>query len=174
MPKTKEQKKEILTDLKNKIAKQKATVFVDYTGLKMKAIDKLRKLTKQENCEFKVAKKTLIEIAIKDVNQEEAATARKFTGELALVIGYEDELSPFRISNNFAKTNQELKILGGLFEKRIISQKEALRLAELPSREELLTKLVWTIKSPVSDFVHVLRGNVSSIVSVLTAIKETK
>ncbi|MCK5044789.1 50S ribosomal protein L10 [Candidatus Parcubacteria bacterium] len=174
MPKTKEEKKEALKILKDKISQQKAIVFVDFTGLGVKQMTELRTMAKKENCELKVAKKTLIQLALKDSDAETAETARKLEGELAVVFGYGDEISPFRISQNFAKQNKELKILGGMFEKKFIAKEEALQLAELPSREELLAKLLSTMKAPISNFVCTLRGNVSSIVSVLNAIKESK
>lgn len=174
MPKTKEEKKEILKDLKDKVSRQKAIVFVDFTGLGVRKITELRTTAKEENCELKVAKKTLIQQALKENDEESANQARALEGELALVFGYNDEISPFRISHNFAKENKELKIVGGMFENKFIAQEKALQLAELPSKEELLGKLLSTMKAPISNFVGTLRGNVSSIVSVLNAIKETK
>ena len=174
MPKTKEQKKEILKNLEEKISQQKATVFLDFTGLGVKKMTELRRTAKKENCELKVAKKTLIQLAVKTKNPDAGDTVRKLGGELAMVMGYGDEISPFRISQDFAKDNKELKILGGLFEEEFIDQEKALQLAKLPSREELLAKLLSSIQAPVSNFVYTLKGNVSSIVSVLNAIKETK
>lgn len=174
MPKTKEEKKEALKSLKEKVSQQKAIAFVDFTGLGVKKMTELRKTAKKENCELKVAKKTLIQLAVKDSDEGSAEKTRKLEGQLAVVFGYEDEISPFRISQNFAKENKEFKILGGMFENKFIAQEEALQLAALPSKDELLAKLLSTMKAPISNFVYTLRGNVSSIVSVLNAIKENK
>ena len=68
----------------------------------------------------------------------------------------EDEIAPARIANQFAKTQENLKILGGIFEKRFIDKTKVLELANIPSRNELLGRLVGSIYSPVSSFVRVL------------------
>ena len=77
-------------------------------------------------------------------------------GQLALVFGIEDEIAPARIANQFAKTQENLKILGGIFENRFIEREKVLALANLPSRNELLGRLVGSIYSPVTSFVRVL------------------
>ncbi len=98
---TKTQKQEVLEDLKEKIAKQKAVVFVDFTGLKVKALSDLRKKIKAAGDEIKIAKKTLFGIAFKKAGFE--FDSKKLKGEIALVFGYKDEISPAKITNQFAK-----------------------------------------------------------------------
>ncbi len=166
---TKTQKQEVLEDLKEKIAKQKAVVFVDFTGLKVKALSDLRKKIKAAGNEIKIAKKTLFGIAFKKAGFE--FDSKKLKGEIALVFGYKDEISPAKITNQFAKGNQNLKILGGLIENKFFEAEKIIELAQLPSREELLAKLVGGINAPVSNFVYALNYNLKGLIYLLTKIK---
>ncbi|MBI2038495.1 MAG: 50S ribosomal protein L10 [Candidatus Nealsonbacteria bacterium] len=166
---SKDKKAEILKDLKNKVAKQKAMVFVDFTGLKVKDISRLRKELKKNQNEMKVAKKTLVNLALKDKNLEIAKD--KLAGEVALIFGYNDEVSPARTVYQFSKTNPALKILGGFLENKFKEIEEIIALAQLPSREELLARLVGGIASPMSGFVSVLQGNIKGLMQILSKIK---
>ena len=169
MPLTKEQKKEIVENLKEKIDKQKSMVFVAIEGLKADDFNELRSELKKEDCLLVVAKKTLLDIASKEQNIK--VDVKELSGEVALVFGFRDEVIGPKITNKFSKKNQNLKILGGVFEKEYIDQEKVIALASIPSREELLAKLVGSIKSPVSGFVNVLGGNIKGLLYVLKAIK---
>ncbi|PIR01896.1 MAG: 50S ribosomal protein L10 [Candidatus Nealsonbacteria bacterium CG_4_10_14_0_8_um_filter_37_14] len=166
---TREQKKKIIDELKEKIDKQKAMVFVDFTGTKVKDISRLREEMKKDNCEFKVAKKTLLKIALKDRGVE---LPQEPEGEIGVGFGFGNQISPFKILNKFSKETGNLKILGGLVEKEFIGEDKAIALAELPSKQELLAKLVGSIKAPISGFINVLQGNLRNFVYVLGAIKK--
>lgn len=166
----KNQKTKILKDLKDKIAKQKAMVFVDFTGLKVKDISRLRKELKKNQNEMKVAKKTLINLALKENKLE--ITKDKLAGEVALIFGFTDEISPAKTVYQFAKTNPAIKILGGFLENKFKEIEEIVALAQLPSREELLARLVGSIASPMSGFVRVLQGNIKGLVYILANIKK--
>ena len=131
----------------------------------------MRKKLKEAGCVLKVGKKTLIRIAFGQSNISFWNKMKdSIPGQLALVFGIEDELSPARISNQFSKTNENFKILGGIFENRFIEKEKVLVLANLPSREELLGKLVGSISAPVSGFINVLQGNIKGLVVVLSKI----
>lgn len=166
---TKEQKQNIVEKLKQSIAQQKAVVFVAIDGLKTTELFDLRKELKQDNCLLTVAKKTLLSIAFKQSKME--FDAKELKGELALVFGFGDEIMPAKIAYQFSKKNKNLKILGGFFENKIKTAEEMITLARIPSREELLAKIVGSIKAPISGFVNVLQGNIKGLIYVLTQIK---
>jgi len=166
---TKAQKQKILDDLKDKVARQKAMVFADFKGLKVKDLSALRREMKKQKCELKVAKKTLISAALKANNFE--VDVKKLEGEIALGLGYQDETLPFRLLYEFSKKHENLKVLGGLFGQEIINKEKAIFLGQLPGREELLARLVGTMKAPVSGMVNVLQGNLRNLVYVLSQIK---
>jgi len=169
MPLTKEKKQKIVEDLKEKIARQKAMIFVDFTGLKVKDLSNLRKKLKAVNSELKVAKKTLLGLVFKKAGLE--IEAKKIKGEIALIFGYNDGLSLAKMIYQFAEANPNLKILGGFFEKKFREAEEIITLAQLPAREELLAKLAGTIFAPVSNLVNVLQGNVKGLIYVLIKVK---
>ncbi len=165
----KAQKQKIVENLKEKIAGQKAMIFVDFTGLKVKDLSILRKKLKAANNELKVVKKTLIGLIFKKSGFE--IEAKKLKGEIALIFGYGDEISPAKATYQFSQENPNLKILGGFFEKKFREGAEIITLAQLPSKEELLAKLVGSISAPISGFVNSLRYNLKGLIYLLTKIK---
>ncbi len=166
---TKTQKQKILDDLKEKIGRRKAIAFANIAGLKVQDLAKLRREMKKENCELKVAKKTLIELALKEQGTE--LDLKKMEGEVALVFGYQDEVAVFRTLYNFLKEYQQLQILGGLLGNEFLAQEKAMTLAQLPTRDQLLAKLVGSISSPLSGLVSVLQGNIKGLIIILAKAK---
>ena len=167
---TRAKKEQIVKDLGDKLSKQKAMIFADFTGLKVKDLSVLKAKLRQGNAEFKVAKKTLMKVAFKEKGI--SVDPKSFSGEIALVMGYGDEVTPARLVYEFTKTNQNVKILGGLLENSVLTLEQVLNLAKLPSKQELYAKLVGTISAPSRNFVGVLQGNLRGLVSVLSQIKK--
>ncbi len=154
---TKEQKQKQIKDVKEKISNQKSIVFVDFAKVPSKEMFSLRKSLKESGCNLKIAKKTLIRKAFGQSNISFWNKIKpSVPGQLALVLGIEDEIAPARITNAFSKTQQNLKILGAIFEKKFIDREKVLVLANLPSKNELLSRLVGSISSPVASFARVL------------------
>ena len=172
MPKTKEQKKLILEELNERIKKQTTMIIVDFTGLKVIEAFDLRKRLKKINAELKVAKKTLIQLALKNNNLDK--NIKEMNGEIALVFGYQDEILPAKVIYDFSRENEKLKILGGFFENKFQNVEKFIELAKLPSKEELLGKLVGSISSPITGFVRSLQYNLKGLIFALNAIKENK
>jgi large subunit ribosomal protein L10 len=173
MPLSKDQKKKIIEDVKDKISRQKAVIFTDIKGLKVKDLTVLRKELNKEGIDYKMVKKTLLKISlpkgdIADFNPKD------MKGEVVAAFGYKDEVAPARILYKFSKTNENLKIVGGIVGGKIFQKEQVIALANLPSREVLLAKLVGSIASPLSGFVNVLQGNLRGLVYVLSAIKKTE
>ena len=154
---TKQKKQKNVTDIKEKIAKQKSVVFTDFSKVNSKDLFTLRKQLKEAGCALKIGKKTLIRIAF---GQSGISYWNKINasipGQLALVFGIEDEIAPARIANQFAKKNENFKILGGIFEGKFIDREKVLVLANLPTKLELLGRLVGSLSSPMASFVRVL------------------
>jgi large subunit ribosomal protein L10 len=169
---TKDQKEKIIKDLEEKIEKQKAIAFFDIAGLKVKKLSQLRKTLKEKDCELKVTKKTLLQIALKEkrINIE----AKKLEGEVALGFGYKDEILPFRIASDFLYEPEGLKIIGGIIENKVVDKEKALFLASLQSKEELLARLVRSISAPIYNFVNVLQAPLEACIFAIRAIGEIK
>ena len=154
---TKEQKTKQIGDIKAKLANQKSMVFVDFAKVPSKEMFSLRKTLKDSGCNLKIAKKTLVRIAFGQSNITYWNKIKSSVpGQLALVFGIEDEISPARLSNDFAKKQENFKILGGIFENRFIDRERVLVLASIPPRNELLGRLVGSIASPMSGFARVI------------------
>lgn len=157
MAQNKKQKQDSLFNLKEKIAKQKSIIFADFSKVLSKDLFELRNNLKDSGCDMKVAKKTFLRIALGQLGFSFWKQAKEvMPGQLILILGIEDGVVPFRISNDFSKKNDNFKILGGVFENRFIDRERVLVLANIPPRNELLGRLVGSIYSPVSGFVRVL------------------
>ena len=168
MAQTKEQKQKTIEDLKEKVDRQKSMVFIDFQGVKVKDLSNLRKKIKEVGGQLKVAKKTLINLALKNLGFK---LEKDLKGEIALIFAFEDSISPLKKTYQFSETNENLKILDGFFDGKFIEKEKVLTLAQLPNKEELLARLVGSISSPVSGFLNVLQGNLRGLVYILSQFK---
>ncbi|MCX6779067.1 MAG: 50S ribosomal protein L10 [Candidatus Magasanikbacteria bacterium] len=173
MPKSKNQKELAVKTLVDTLKESKMVVLTDFKGLKVKDITKLRRELSNNNAECAVMKKTMMALAFKEVgiNFDVKALPGAIIG---LNFDFGDNLDAVKIITKFAKTNSNMALLGGIWEKAFISANEVKVLATLPSREELLAKLVGTIQAPISCFVNVLAGNLRGLVQVINAYKDKK
>lgn len=162
---TKDQKTKQIKDIKDKVSQQKSMVFVDFAKVPSKDMFGLRKTLKDAGCNLKIAKKTLVRIAFGQSNISFWDKIKAIIpGQLALVFGMDDEIAPARLSNEFAKKQENFKILGGIFPaqgglasgQEFIGRERVLELAAIPPKPELLGRLVGSIASPMSSFVRVL------------------
>jgi large subunit ribosomal protein L10 len=111
-------------------------------------------------------------IAFKDSKIE--IDVKNMPGEVALVLSYKDEVSPAKMVWQFSQGNKNLKILGGFMGNKLMLAEDVATLAQLPSREELLAKMVGSMASPMSGFMNVLQGNIRGLVRALDQISKTK
>jgi len=167
---SKVQKQNILEDLKDKVAKQKAMVLVGVTGLKVKDLSDLRKKLKASDGNLQVIKKTLIEKAFKENKID--FDRSQYKEEIALAFGFKDEILPAKAVYQAGLSNDKVKILGGFINNEFNEAESIIALAKLPSRDQLLAKLVGSLSAPVSNFVYALNYNIKGLVYVLTLIKK--
>jgi len=135
-------------------------------------ISELRKILREAGIKMQVLKKSVAQVAFNE--QKIDLDVRKMEGQLAFVYGGEDEVTAAKIVHKFAKDNEKLRMLAGVLENKAMSEDEMKALAKLPSKDELLAKVVGSLKSPISGFVNVLGGNLRGLVGVLSAIKNAK
>jgi len=174
MPKSKEQKRTILKELGEKIAKAKSIVFTKFNGLTVKENEALRAKLLKENTEYYVAKKTLFNLAFKD-KAIAGLEVKNFNGQVAAVFGYGDEVAPAKIVDQFKKDKEgKLEFIGGILENKFLSGAEVSALAKLPSKQELYARIVGSINAPVAGLVNALAGNIRNLVQVLKAVSEKK
>lgn len=170
---TKDKKSEVLKDLEDKFGKAEAVYFADYRGLSVKDISALRVKLREEGVDFRVAKKTLMQLSLKNSDLPEAPS-EVMQGPVGAAFSYEGVIAAVKALHEFSKGNDKLKILGGLVDGKFITQAEAVELAKLPTREELLAKLVGSIKAPISGFYGVSSGVLRGFLQVMKAYSEKK
>ena len=170
---TRQEKQKIIEDLAEKLSRQKTVIFSDFTGLKVSQMYNLRKKLRKEGIDFQVAKKTLIDLALKKAGIKDIKT-KDLKGQIALTFGYKDEVEPAKIIYNFSKEkeNEALKILAGVVSGEYFEAKSIERLAKIPSREQLLANLAGAISSPLRGLINVFEGNLRNFVYVLSNIKK--
>ncbi len=169
---TKEQKQKIIEDLKEKITLQKAMIFINFAGLQVKDILELKEKLRAIDSVFKVCKKTLLGLVLKE--KKLAVDTETLEGQLAVVFAFDKEMPALKTVYEFSKTNENLEILGGFLENQFQEKEYLIELAQLPSKEELLARLVGSIRAPLSNFANVLQANIKGLIFALCAIKENK
>lgn len=171
MPLTREKKQQIIAELKEKVREQKAMLFFDHSGLKAKDLFFLRKKIKEEGDFLKVVKKSLFLLALEKECPELKDKIREIEGQLAVVFSFADLIGSAKAIFQLSKEYPALKVWGGWLDGTFQPAEKIMTLAQLPSREELLTKLTSTIFNPVSGLVMVLQANLRNLVFVISQIK---
>ncbi|MDP4095962.1 50S ribosomal protein L10 [Paenibacillus sp. P96] len=143
-------KQETVEVVTAKLRESATTVVADYRGLTVAQITELRKQLREAGIEFQVLKNTLLRRATAAAELTELDQA--LTGPTAIAFSTEDAVAPAKILNDFAKKNDALKLKGGVLEGRVVSAEEVKALAELPSREGLLSMLLSVLQAPVRNF----------------------
>lgn len=175
----KQQKGEIVNVLSDKIKNAKSFVFVKYDGLNVNQSTKVRTECRKEGVECMVAKKTLIQLALKDNSLDSNVDVTKLEGAVMTVLSATDEVQAAKSIKDLSKDLSKLKFLGGFMQKEeggfyYLDAQAITSLAELPSKLELRAQFVRVINGPVSGFVNVLAGNIRNLANVLNAIKDQK
>jgi large subunit ribosomal protein L10 len=170
---TKEKKKVVLQDLTDRFGKAKSMVFIGFQGLSVKDNLALRRKLRAEGIEYTVAKKTLIKKGMESIKVEGTENFAP-EGPVAVAVGYEDEVAPARIAKEFSKTNDKVKIMGGVMNMAFIDAESMKQIASLPGKDQLRAQLLATMNAPVSGFVNVLAGNIRGLMNVLNAVAEEK
>ncbi|MGN1385154.1 MAG: 50S ribosomal protein L10 [Bacillus sp. (in: firmicutes)] len=149
MSKAIEAKKQIVQEIADKFKASKSTIVVDYRGLNVAEVTELRKQLREAGIEFKVYKNTLTRLAAESAEVAELNSA--LTGPNAIAFSTEDVVAPAKILNDFAKKHEALEIKAGVIEGNVASVEEVKALAELPSREGLLSMLLSVLQAPIRN-----------------------
>ncbi|MBU8855462.1 50S ribosomal protein L10 [Priestia megaterium] len=144
-----EQKKQVVDEIAEKLQASNSTVVVDYRGLNVAEVTELRKQLREAGIEFKVYKNTLTRRAVEKL--ELTGLNDALVGPNAIAFGGEDVVAPAKILNNFAKEHEALEIKAGVIEGNVASVEEIKALAELPSREGLLSMLLSVLQAPIRN-----------------------
>ncbi len=150
-----ELKKPIVDEISELLNGAKAAVVADYRGLTVEEDTRLRKQLREAGVVYKVYKNTMINFAIKETEFE--ALAPHLEGPTAIAVSKTDATAPARILYNFAKDAKALELKAGVIEGTYYDEKGIQVIATIPSREELLSKFLGSIQSPVASFARVIK-----------------
>lgn len=167
----KESKKALVEEIKQKISDSELVMFSKYNKLTVADDRDLRRKLRGAKADYCVYKNNLVSIALKELNVSYDESL--LTGPTAYVFAKEP-LAPAKAIIEFAKSNEAISVKGGVFQKSGISADAVKELASLPSREELLSKLVYLLQYPISGLVNVLQGPIRKLVYGLNAVAEQK
>lgn len=144
-------KEQIVQEIEEKIDQSKAVVLVEYRGLTVDEVTDLRNKYRENDVYYKVYKNTLMKIAL---NNKGITELDEFlTGPNAVAFSMEEATDAAKVSEAFSKENDKLEIKAGLLDGNLLSVEEVIKLAKLPSKEELIGKLIGSLNSPITNFV---------------------
>ena len=159
-------------ELSDKLAKAKSIYFTDYLGLSVSDVTDLRKKFFDSKVEYLVVKNTLLKIA-SDKNKMKLGD-ELFFGSTAIALSYDEPVAAAKIIKSFLKDHDLPNVKGVLFEGNYLPASKFEKIANLPSKEESLTKIVIMLKSPVQNFTNLLSSPMLNLVNVLNGLKENK
>ena len=167
----KELKQQIVADIKTKLEAANSVVLTDYRGLNVAQVTELRRQMREAGVEYKVLKNTMIRFAAQELGLEDL---EPFLEGPTAVAFSTDHVAPAKIIYDFAKSNKALEVKVGVLEGKVIQAAQVKALADLPSREELLAKVVGGMQAPLYGVASVLSGTLRSFVYALDAVRKQK
>jgi large subunit ribosomal protein L10 len=166
-----EGKKEVVAEVAARLANAQTVVLAEYRGLPVEDITVLRKEARANGVYLRVLKNTLARRAVKGTPFEKLAD--QMVGPLAYGIS-DDPVAAAKVLQAYAKKNEKLVIKGGMMPNYLMTAKEVGNLASMPSRDELIAKLMGTMQAPVTKFVQTLNEVPTKFVRALAAVRDAK
>jgi large subunit ribosomal protein L10 len=150
-----EQKKQVVSDITEKLRSAKSVVLVEYKGLSVEKATELRNKCRAAGVEFKVYKNTLMRFAFEELGYKDISPSLE--GPNAIAISFDDEVSAAKVTNDFAKTSNDTVILkAGVAEGKVLSADEVKALASVPAREVLIAQLAGVLQGNIRNLAYML------------------
>jgi large subunit ribosomal protein L10 len=166
-----EEKKAVVAEVTGQVTEAQAIILAEYRGMAVSDMTVLRAKARTAGVYFRVLKNTLVRRAVADTPF--AGLADQMVGPLVYGISA-DPVAVAKVIHEFAKGNDKLVIKGGAMPNSVMSAKDVSSLATMPSREELIAKLMGTMQAPVSKFVQTLNEVPTKFVRGLAAVRDQK
>jgi large subunit ribosomal protein L10 len=168
-----ENKQELIEKFNEKLKTAKAVFLADFRGMNVAQATNLRNELRKASVEYKVVKNTLLELASRGTDKESLST--HFAGPTAIALSYDDPVAAAKVLTRVAKEQQAtFKLKAAVLSGKPITVAEIQALADLPSREVLLAKMLGSMNAPVTNFVGTLAAVPGSFVRALDAIRVQK
>ncbi len=167
-----EEKERFVADLRGQLEKAQGTFLVNYQGLNVETISRLRKELKKVDAEFRVVKNRLLKLASQETDTE--LIKEYMEGPSAIALTYEDVIGPAKVLVDFAKNFNMLQLKACQVSRKVVDAEGIKRLAELPGREVLLAQTLSAMQAVPASLVRVLNGIMAKLLYVLKAIEQQK
>ena len=167
-------KVEMGEELRGMFSRAKSAVVANYQGIDAEGITALRVHMRSRSVDFRVVKNTLARRAVKDTSLE--VLGEDFKGPISILVGFEDAVAPAKALADFAKSDatKSPEVICGVVEGKKVSPGEVQALAELPSREELISQMLSVFQGPTTNFTGVFSSLLRKLVGTLDAVREKK
>jgi len=167
---SKAKKTDLVAEVSDLLARSKLTVFASYNGLSVADIQQLRRQAREAGVTIKVVKNRLVRVAMSQNDTYKNTDTSLLAGQLLYAVSSEDEVSPAKVLDAFAKTNPALQFVGAFgMEGEVIDASAVKALAGLPTKNELIGQVISTLLSPVSDVTNALSGNLHALLDGVEA-----
>lgn len=170
MPKP--EKSEAVARLKEQLGRARGVVLTDFRGLSVPEMEALRASLRKEGAEYRVVKNTLLGLAASELGI--AGLERFLEGPTGIAVGYDDPTIPARVVHEFIRQHRKLEVKGGLAEGMVLDPAGVRALAELPSRDQLLARVVGGLQGPLYGLVGVLVGLQRNLLYALEQIRQKR
>lgn len=161
-----------VAEIKNRLTGSTGVIMADYRGLTVKEMQELRSKVREAGGEVKVYKNTLTEIAVRELALP--SMDEFLNGPTAFVFAGEDPVAPTKAVMGFAKEHKALEVKGGFVQNAIVDAAAVKAIAALPSRDELIAKLLGTMLNPLVNTVRVLNAPVGALARAINAVAQQK
>ncbi|MCA9337946.1 50S ribosomal protein L10 [Candidatus Saccharibacteria bacterium] len=161
---SKAKKTDLVAEVSELLSNSKLTVFAQYNGLSVADVQNLRRSAREAGVTIKVVKNRLVRVAMSQSETYKETDTSVLKGQLLYAASSEDEVSPAKVLDEFAKTHPALQFVGGFgMEGEAIDAAGVKALAGLPTKNELIGQVVNTLLSPVNDVTNALSGNLHAL-----------
>lgn len=172
MKKGRHEKERIVAQIRERLEGSDIIIFTDFRGLKVSEMTELRNRLREVGAHFQVVKNTLARLAVRSLGLEAAESFLE--GPTAIAVAQKEVAAPARVLQEFARDHKALELKGGLLGPKVLSLEDLKALAELPSREELLARLLGRMQAPIAGTVGVLQALLRNLVYVLDRVREVQ
>ena len=167
-----EEKKQMVSDLSDKLKNAAGGVLVNYQGITVEQDTKMRAELRNAGVDYFVFKNTLARLAVKDCGFDELLPV--LTQMTAIAVSEKDPVAPAKILSSYADKIKSFNIKAGFVEGEVIDEDRVSYLATIPSKEELIAKMLGSLQSPLYGLANVLNGNLRGLACVLQAIHDKR
>ncbi|HUV04264.1 MAG TPA: 50S ribosomal protein L10 [Armatimonadota bacterium] len=165
-------KVELVRELRETIQGASALILTDYRGLTVSEITALRRKLREAGADYRVVKNTLFELAAEELAEQ--GLGQLLVGPTAVAFLHDEPVGPAKAIADFAREHKALSIKGGFIEGRVYGADQMQALSKAPPREVLVAQMIGSIQAPISNFVGTLQSLMSNLVYTIQAVSDKK